>query len=184
MEPLDSPAEFRPAALNHPRLTGGLVHGQRDVGIVVEYELHAGPPEERAKAVACFRYYATRSMQRKAKLRPSQSLIARRCAMPRHGDLTLVFQHRLKTAREMKQRSQKQLGIDAGLDPNVASARINRYELGVHQPDMETVEKLAKALHVPASYLFAGDERLARMILAFDKLSAAEKDRLLDDIDG
>lgn len=104
--------------------------------------------------------------------------------MSRHEDLTLVFRYRLKTAREMKQRSQKQLGIDAGLDPHVASARINRYELGIHQPDLETVEKLAKALQVPASYLFAGDERLARMILAFEKLPAGEKDRLLKDAEG
>jgi transcriptional regulator with XRE-family HTH domain len=103
--------------------------------------------------------------------------------MARHDDLRLVFQHRLKTAREMKERSQKQLGVDAGLDPFVASARINRYELGVHQPDLATVERLAEALTVPPAYLFAGDERLARMILAFDKLSVAEKDRLLRQID-
>jgi len=99
--------------------------------------------------------------------------------MARHDDLRLVFQHRLKAAREMKERSQKQLGIDAGLDPFVASARINRYELGVHQPDLATVERLAQALTVPPAYLFAGDERLARMILAFDKLTISEKDRLL-----
>jgi len=103
--------------------------------------------------------------------------------MARHDDLRLVFQHRLKTAREMNERSQKQLGIDAGLDPFVASARVNRYELGVHQPDLATVERLAKALTVPPAYLFAGDERLARMILAFDKLSTADKDRVLRQMD-
>lgn len=102
--------------------------------------------------------------------------------MARHDDLQLVFQHRLKTAREMKERSQKQLGLDAGLDPFVASARVNRYELGVHQPDLATVGRLAKALTVPPAYLFAGDERLARMILAFEKLSASEKDRLLREL--
>ena len=99
--------------------------------------------------------------------------------MARHDDLRLVFQHRLKMAREMKEQSQKQLGVDAGLDPFVASTRINRYELGVHQPDLATVERLPEALTVPPAYLFAGDERLAKMILAFDKLSVAEKDRLL-----
>jgi len=103
--------------------------------------------------------------------------------MPRHDDLRLVFQHRLKTAREMKERSQKQVGIDAGLDPFVASTRINRYELGVHQPDLATVKRLADALDVPPAYLFASDERLARMILAFDKLSAGEKDQLLRRLD-
>jgi transcriptional regulator with XRE-family HTH domain len=103
--------------------------------------------------------------------------------MARHDDLRLVFQRRLKTAREMKERSQKQLGMDAGMDEFVASARINRYELGVHQPDLATVGRLAKALTVPPAYLFAGDERLARMILAFDRLSAGEKDRLLRQLD-
>lgn len=104
--------------------------------------------------------------------------------MPRHESLQLVFQHRLKAAREMKGLSQKQLGIDAGLDPFVASARINRYEQGVHQPDLGTVERLATALAVPPAYLFAANERLARMILAFDKLSVGEQERVLRDVDG
>lgn len=104
--------------------------------------------------------------------------------MPRHEPLQLVFQHRLRAAREMKERSQKQLGVDAGLDPFVASARINRYEQGVHQPDLGTVERLAEALAVPPAYLFAGNERLARMILAFDKLSPSEQERLLRDLAG
>lgn len=103
--------------------------------------------------------------------------------MPRHEPLQLVFQHRLKAAREMNELSQKQLGIAAGLDPFVSSARINRYEQGVHQPDLGTVERLAAALAVPPAYFFAGDERLARMILAFDKLSVADKERLLRQID-
>ncbi|KJV34783.1 helix-turn-helix domain-containing protein [Luteibacter yeojuensis] len=104
--------------------------------------------------------------------------------MPPQRSLHQVFQARLKAAREMTGTSQKQVGIDAGLDPFVASARINRYELGVHQPDLGTVERLAQALDVPAAYLFAGDDRLARMIMAFEKLSLAEKDRLLTEAHG
>lgn len=99
--------------------------------------------------------------------------------MVRKQDVRLVFQHRLKTARERLNISQKELGIRAGLDSFVASTRINRYELGVHQPDMATAERLAHALAVPTAYLFAGDERLARMILAFEQMSVAEKERLL-----
>lgn len=99
--------------------------------------------------------------------------------MPRRTDIRLVFQQRLKQARALRQLSQKELGIQAGLDPFVASTRINRYELGVHEPDMATIERLAAALSVPTAYLFADDERLARMILAFDQLPASEKDRLL-----
>ena len=103
--------------------------------------------------------------------------------MPRKTDIQAIFQHRLKEARERKSLSQKQLGIQAGLDPFVASTRINRYELGVHQPDLATVQRLADVLEVPTAYLFAEDERLARMILAFDRLSAAEKDQLLKKVE-
>lgn len=99
--------------------------------------------------------------------------------MPRRTDIRLVFQRRLKEARLRGQLSQKELGIQAGLDPFVASARINRYELGVHEPDMATIERLAAALAVPTAYLFADDDRLARMILAFEQLPVAEQDRLL-----
>lgn len=103
--------------------------------------------------------------------------------MPRKTDIQAIFQHRLKEARERKSLSQKQLGIQAGLDPFVASTRINRYELGVHQPDLATVQRLADVLEIPTAYLFAEDERLARMILAFDRLSAAEKDQLLKKVE-
>lgn len=103
--------------------------------------------------------------------------------MPRRNDIRLTFQRRLKEARLKRRLSQKELGIQAGLDPFVASARTNRYELGVHEPDMATIERLATALAVPAAYLFAHDDRLARMILAFEQLPAAEKDRLLKAIE-
>jgi transcriptional regulator with XRE-family HTH domain len=79
--------------------------------------------------------------------------------------------------------SQKNLGIKAGLDPFVASTRINRYEKGIHEPDMATVARLATALKVPPAYLFAEDERLARMILAFEQLSPNEKDQLLSSVE-
>jgi transcriptional regulator with XRE-family HTH domain len=103
--------------------------------------------------------------------------------MPGKTDTQAIFQCRLKAARDRKSLSQKQLGIQAGMDPFVASTRINRYELGVHQPDFATVQRLADVLEVPTAYLFAGDERLARMILAFDQLPAAEKDQILKRIE-
>ncbi len=103
--------------------------------------------------------------------------------MPRRTDIRLVFQRRLIEARLKHQLSQKELGIRAGLDQFVASTRINRYEKGVHEPDMATVARLAAALRVPVAYLFAEDERLARLILAFEELPAAEKDRVLKTIE-
>lgn len=99
--------------------------------------------------------------------------------MPNNTDVRLAFQRRLKEAREGQGLSQKSLGIEAGIDPFVASTRINRYEQGIHEPDMATVQRLAKALQVPLPYLFATDDKMAAMILAFDKLTSADKERLL-----
>jgi transcriptional regulator with XRE-family HTH domain len=103
--------------------------------------------------------------------------------MARRTDIRLVFQGRLLEARQREQLSQKELGIQAGLDPSVASTRINRYELGVHEPDFASVQRLAETLKVPTAYLFAEDDRLARMILAFEQLSVAEKEQLLKGIE-
>lgn len=99
--------------------------------------------------------------------------------MPRQTDIRLIFQRRLKQARTDGQLSQRDLGIKAGLDSFVAATRINRYEKGVHEPDLATIARLAMALGVPTAYLFAEDERFARLILAINQLSATEKDQLL-----
>jgi hypothetical protein len=71
MEALDATDDLGAAALDEPSLTGGLVEGEGDIGVIVKYELHANPLVEGARAVACIQYYETRSMQGKAKLRPS-----------------------------------------------------------------------------------------------------------------
>ena len=65
-----------------------------------------------------------------------------------------VFARRLRAAREAKGVSQKQLGILAGIDQFVASARINQYERGKHVPDLQTAQRLATELNVPVSYLY------------------------------
>jgi len=90
-----------------------------------------------------------------------------------------VFCRRLKEARQAAGFSQKNLGIAAGIDEFVASTRINRYEQGVHEADAVTTKNLARALDVPLAYFYAIDDRLARMILVFDKLSIKRQDRLL-----
>lgn len=103
--------------------------------------------------------------------------------MPKSQDIRLAFQRRLKDIRQHRQLSQKELGILAGLDRFVASTRINRYEQGVHEPDLAMIARLASALDVPTAYLFADDERLARLILAFNELTSLDKDRLLKSIE-
>jgi transcriptional regulator with XRE-family HTH domain len=78
-----------------------------------------------------------------------------------------VFSRRLRQARKRLGISQLELGVRIGLDPGVASTRLNRYEQAVHLPDYFTLERLADALGVPLAYLFAHDEELANLILTY-----------------
>ncbi len=86
-----------------------------------------------------------------------------------------VFARRLRAAREARGVSQKQLGILAGIDQFVASARINQYERGKHVPDLQTAQRLATELNVPVSYLYEPDEALAELIRL---LGACSRDQL------
>lgn len=103
--------------------------------------------------------------------------------MARSADIRLVFQRRLKQLRLEKGLSQHDLGVKIGLDESVAATRINRYEKGVHQPTMDTVSRMAGALKVPTAYFFADDERLGKMILAFNRLAVAQKDELVSQLE-
>lgn len=94
-----------------------------------------------------------------------------------------VFGKRLKEARLRAGFSQEGLGIEAGLDPMSASARMNRYELGNRAPNFELVEQLAKVLKVPAPYFYTADDTLARLILAVGKLSAKERLRITESVE-
>ncbi|WP_306995019.1 MULTISPECIES: helix-turn-helix transcriptional regulator [Pseudoxanthomonas] len=78
-----------------------------------------------------------------------------------------VYSRRLRQARETHAISQRALGIAAGLDEFVASTRVNRYETGVHQPDLQTLQRLAAVLELPVAYFYAEDDDLARLIAEF-----------------
>lgn len=67
---------------------------------------------------------------------------------------------RIKELRTQKGWSQTKLGVEIGLDEGTASARINRYEKGVHVPDYSTLKKLAAVLDVPVFYFWVEDEEL------------------------
>jgi transcriptional regulator with XRE-family HTH domain len=86
---------------------------------------------------------------------------------------------RLKQARIAKGLSQKALGIAAGIDEFVASTRINRYEKGVHEVNIETAQLLANVLEVPLAYLYTADNELAELMLLFLKMSPNERSDLL-----
>jgi transcriptional regulator with XRE-family HTH domain len=89
-----------------------------------------------------------------------------------------VVGSRLRKARERLGISQKQLGIKAGLDPSVASPRINQYETGKHVPDIQTAQRLAAVLGVPAPYLYAEDDQLAAWILAYPHTTVAVRRKI------
>ena len=80
--------------------------------------------------------------------------------------LQQIFTKRFKEARKAKKLTQEQLGAIIGLDEFVASTRINRYEKGVHLPDLVTLDNLARALGVSPAYFFADDD-LAEIILTY-----------------
>ena len=89
-----------------------------------------------------------------------------------------VVGSRLREARERLGISQKQLGIKAGLDPSVASPRINQYETGKHVPDIQTAQRLAEVLGVPSPYLYAEDDLLATWILAYSRVTPAVRRKI------
>jgi transcriptional regulator with XRE-family HTH domain len=90
-----------------------------------------------------------------------------------------IFCQRLKEARLSKGLSQKRLGILAGIDEFVASTRINRYEKGVHQANIDIAQQLATALDVPLAYFYMVDDDLAELTLSWVKLTEEQKRQIL-----
>ena len=94
--------------------------------------------------------------------------------------MTTVLGKRLKEARLRLDLTQAEIGVRAGMDASVASTRINQYERGVHFPGLSVVERLAKAVDVPAPFMYAEDDQLAAWILAFPKISASNRRAVID----
>lgn len=90
-----------------------------------------------------------------------------------------TFARRLREAREAVAISQKQLGVLAGIDQFVASARINQYERGKHVPDLLTAQRLAAELKVPVSYLYEPDDNLAALLRIAGQLPSHKMRKLL-----
>jgi len=86
---------------------------------------------------------------------------------------------RLKEARQKAELSQKKLGILAGIDEFVASARMNQYERGVHIPSYETLVTFAKILSVPVEYFYIAEKDLAEMVVLISRLDKSKKLELL-----
>lgn len=87
--------------------------------------------------------------------------------------------HRLKQARTAKGISQKQLGIQLGMEPGTASARMNHYEKGKHTPDYTTLKAMADELGVPVAYFFCESESTAELLCLLEKMTEEEKANLV-----
>lgn len=90
-----------------------------------------------------------------------------------------VFARRLRQARLRMGIAQDKLGVHIGLDEAVASARMSRYESGMHEPPIKTARAIAEALGVPLGYLYCDDDRLASIILAVNELPPEDQEHLL-----
>ena len=99
------------------------------------------------------------------------------------GEVSVVAK-RLKEARLRANLSQKQLGIQAGIDEFSASARINQYERGKHMPDLPTLMLLGAVLAVPVAYFYCEDSDLAVLVLRFAALSKAQRKKVMGLIEG
>ena len=82
---------------------------------------------------------------------------------------------RIRQARERAELSQDRLGILAGLEESSSSARISRYENGIHEPPMKFAKELARVLSVPVAFLYCDDDRLADIILSYSKMSEGNR---------
>ncbi len=91
-----------------------------------------------------------------------------------------VFTKRLKEARLEAGLSQDQLGVLAGIEEATASSRMNHYERGKHEPDFSMVERIAKVLNVPESYLYAKDDDAALILKLFHRMPANSQGEVLE----
>ncbi|PHX06923.1 Helix-turn-helix domain protein [Vibrio splendidus] len=66
------------------------------------------------------------------------------------------------------------------MDASSASPRMNQYEKGKHTPDINTLKSIADELGVPLSYFFCEDEISAELAVNLNKLSEADKQKILD----
>jgi transcriptional regulator with XRE-family HTH domain len=94
-----------------------------------------------------------------------------------------IVAKRLKEARLRADLSQKQLGIQCGIDEFSASARINQYERGKHMPDLPTLTRLAAVLKVPVPYFYCEDSELAALVVGFAGLGKTQRKKVLGLID-
>lgn len=92
---------------------------------------------------------------------------------------TTVFGMRLRKARLRAGLSMRGVGVRMLLPPKRASVYVSRWEAGGRTPELGTVNRIARVVSVPPSYLIEQDDTLAEIILLTTKLDDSKKKKLL-----
>lgn len=90
-------------------------------------------------------------------------------------DSSNVVGRRMRSRREELGWSQEKVGVLIGIDESSARARISRYEIGTHEPPVETARLIAKALGVPLAFLYCDEEDLATLLKKLSIQSASQR---------
>lgn len=91
-----------------------------------------------------------------------------------------IFGRRLREARLRAGIPQDRLGVMIGLDEGSSSARMSRYECGVHEAPYSLAEKIADVLEVPVAYFYCKDDRLAEIMRIYVALEEGRRATLFD----
>jgi transcriptional regulator with XRE-family HTH domain len=91
-----------------------------------------------------------------------------------------IFGKRLREARLKAGIPQDKLGVMIGLDESCSSARMSRYENGVHSPSYGTVERVANVLGLPPAYFYCADDSMAELVNEFFHASGENKSELVN----
>ncbi|MEQ1582726.1 MAG: helix-turn-helix transcriptional regulator [Candidatus Nitrotoga sp.] len=102
--------------------------------------------------------------------------------MPKQLPAKSVFSRRLREARLQSGIAQDRLGVMIGLDEGCSSARMSRYENGVHEPPFPIIESIAGFLNVPVAYFFCDDDKLAEIMRIYSSAKEKERQAMLDSV--
>jgi len=104
--------------------------------------------------------------------------------MSKHLSTQTLFCRRFKEARLRAGIAQDRLGVLMGLDEGSSSARISRYETGIHEPPFAIIEQMANILQVPTAYFFCEDDKFAQIMLAYFSASKSARQAMFDSMTG
>lgn len=98
--------------------------------------------------------------------------------MARLSPSSTLFGRRLREARQKAGIPQDKLGVSIGIDECSSSARISRYETGVHEPSLQIARLLARVLELPTAYFYCDDDQLADLLAAYWQLDGGKQTKV------